>query len=300
MNLAHLKQACEGTAQEVRAQYLSPNNGKDTNILRAETREAILGKDWFKKSSPIIQAQLLGLFELRDANDCLGFLQHLAWRPPIIGGVSVEELTWLGIPQERIYGIFAQFGVKRLDDDFRFRYQFFSWRQGPYSGSKGLILVRSAGETTHLVLSTVNSFAGGAPLYDLPGGFFFSPQDFSKKVSGFLRETSEEIGLGPEDVDEVIDIGPIHVDPGLTNNMPTLYLALIKEEAAAKIKVGQVVNPDIREMKSYPVIVPVSELWGPTGHALMNTNGMFARCTLAAICLGLIKVPDLSSFLLIA
>ncbi|OGY78544.1 MAG: hypothetical protein A3B74_04240 [Candidatus Kerfeldbacteria bacterium RIFCSPHIGHO2_02_FULL_42_14] len=292
MNITQLKQACEETAQIIRAQYLPPTQGsKDAEIIRLETRKTILEKDWFKKSSPVIQAQLLGLFELRDANDCIGFLQHLAHRPTIIGGVSIEEMTYLGIPAERVYGIFVQFGVKRLDDDFRFRYQFFSWRQGPYSGSKGLVLVRSEGETTHLILSVANSFAAGQSLYDLPGGFFFSPQDFSKKISGFLRETSEEIGLGPEDVEEVIDIGPIHVDPGLTNNMPTLYLALIKEPAAAKIKVGQVVNPDIREMKSYPVIIPASDLWGPEGHVLKNTNGMFARCVLAGLSLGLLKGP---------
>lgn len=254
---------------------------------RKEIEARLKDRPWFANTSTELQDCLIGLPE-----NCNGFLQHLAGRPLEGGGVRLVRLRDLLFPQNQmIFGFFVNFEVEKLDDPQKhFNYQYFIWKQGPMSGTKGVVLVEDAEEITHVVCLKGFSFAVGDTTFDCPGGFGTGDKATIKEQ--FLVELQEELGLPEMKVERIIQLGFNLVDRGLTSNCPAMIAAVISGENARSIKAGKYVNVDPYEMESGAVVVPVGKLWGPDGFMMKNNDGFFLGCLARLIALGEIQVPN--------
>lgn len=288
MEVPYMVQNIQDRTAQLRTKYIPQT------MERAQIERALKEKPWFKNTEREIQNRLLGLPGADDPNNNgNGFLAHLAWRPEIGGGVQIVAMSTLLIPAGRIYGIFSQFKVRKTDNTgLDFFYQYFSWRQGPSSGSKGVIIVRDRdGDISHIVIPRIFSFGVGAEVFDTVGGFAFDEVGIVGLVQRFLTEAQEEIGIDPKHVKRIIPLGLLHLDPGMGPNCPDIFAAEIGEEALATIKAGQYVNPDPYEMKSVPIVLKSESLWGPNGHVMTNTNAYFSACLLRLLALGEMRMP---------
>lgn len=258
---------------------------KEKSKARQAIETRLRDRDWFAFTSAEVRDSLLGLGE-----DCNGMLEHLVNRPPEGGGVRLVRLRDLLFPQNQmIFGFFVNFEVQKLDDpDKHFNYQYFIWKQGPMSGTKGVVLVEQAEEITHVVCLKGFSFAVGDDTYDCPGGFGTGDKATIKEQ--FLLELQEELGLGEMDV-RYIQLGYNLVDRGLTANCPAMIAAVISGEDAKSIQKGKYVNVDQYEMESGAVIVPIEQLWGPDGFMMKNNDGFFLGCMARLIALREILPP---------
>lgn len=263
-------------------------------------------KSWFRKSSRAVRSILLGLpikgmddgypeaLLEAEKQDCSGFLEHLVNRPDEGGGVKLLYIESILLPPTAIFGIFLNFKVQNLTDPSKeFCYQYFGWRQGPMSGAKGLILVECEGAITHVVCQRGFSFAVGAEVFDCPGGFAEANETtLNAMLPRFQKEVQEELGIDSMKLLRPLDLGPVHLDRGMTFNCPRLFAAVIDGSTASKIREGEHVNPDVYEMRSGPVIVPVSQLYGANGFLMRNTDAYFHACVSRLIALGVIKGPS--------
>jgi len=244
-----------------------------TKTLEA-TKNTIKEKPWFRASDTDIQAKLISLGE-----ECAGFLEDLAKRPDVIAGVRVLALVELLIPKRMpIYGIFPVFLVQREDDlSFVYTYQYFSWRQGPLAGAKGILLVEgSNSEITHVIVNSGEKFATGKATYDGFGGFAEVGEDsIASMIARFREEIREELGLQEIVIKEIVDLGRLRVDAGMTNNHPKIFAAIIDGTQAAKIDEGMKPNPDKRELQMGTVIVPIEKL---PEFTFENDDAFFLSC----------------------
>ena len=223
-----------------------------------ETRERVVdqlaGKPWWKATKPSLQQQVLSLPE-----NCNGFLEDLSQRPTEIGGVRILALDALLIPDAPIFGIFPVFLVQNLKNPaVIFRYQYFSWKQGPNSGAKGLVLVRQEERITHIICLRGESFAVGGLTFDCIGGF--GDPESPTLQDQFMTELKEELGDPGIQVEETILLGKGYPDRGQTNNHPSLFAAIISGQQLHRLSEIEADNPDIYEMRSSMVVIPVEKL----------------------------------------
>lgn len=262
--------------------------------IRTRLVEQLRVLPWFQATKPELQQKLLSLPE-GPKNNCNGFLEHLVNRQAEGGGVRLMSLHDLLIPtlkDGQIYGLFPVFTVQKLDKpEIVFTYQYFSWRQGSESGSKGLVLMKGRiGEITHVVCLRDFSFAVGNDTFDLIGGFAeIDEESVTKIVQAARREICEELGLERFELHEVIKLGPVHVDRGMTPNCPQLFAAVIDGSDATRLDQTKNTNSDIYEMAAGPRIIPVADLWGPSGFIMQNTDSFFGTCIARLIALGALK-----------
>lgn len=240
-----------------------------------EVKEAIKQKPWFKATRYSLQQELLSLGE-----ECIGFLTELEARPKVISGVRVISLEGILIPDVRpIFGIFAYFKVQRTDNlEVVYHYQYFTWRQGSESGSKGVLLVENDDCITHVILNQGEKFSTGFGVYDVFGGFGEPNDKFMENVlTNFQKEICEELGMSKLTIKEIVTLGRLLTDAGMTNNAPQLFAAVIDGKEAAKISEGDTDNPDVYELGMGTVIVPVERL----GEFIdINDDGYFHACLL--------------------
>jgi len=263
---------------------------------RQEIEAVLTSKPWFEVSSPEIKKLLLGLPGSDvPAQNCNGYLAHLANRPTVAGGVKVRKINDVLIPPGRIFGIFTNIEVEKVADaKVVFCYQYFSWRQGPESGAKGLVLIKGrSGKVTHGVMLNGYSFAVGADTPDMVGGFAEANETGVKGfLKNFTREMCEELGVPDLVIEEVMPLGNLLVDRGMTNNCPAIYGATIDAASADKIPLGQWKNPDPYEMSAVPNIVPIEKFWGPTGLVATSNDAYFLACVARLVANGTLKVPQ--------
>jgi hypothetical protein len=212
--------------------------------------------------------------------ECAGFLADLANRPDVIANVRVLKLEELLIPKPKpIYGIFPVFRVRRVDDPSSdgYTYQYFSWCQGPLSGAKGILLVEGAhGEITHLIVNQGEKFATGGVTYDGFGGFAEVSEDsIASMITRFHKEILEELGLKEIIIKDIVDLGRLRVDAGMTNNYPKIFAAIIDGTQAAKIDEGMKQNADKRELQMETVLVPIERL---PEFTFANDDAFFLSC----------------------
>ncbi|MEO5928121.1 MAG: hypothetical protein ABIO72_05360 [Patescibacteria group bacterium] len=268
---------------------------------RQEIEEKLTSQTWFKASSSTVQLRLLSLpGDLTEEDkkakkpdqSCNGYLADLAMRPESEGGVKVRRILEVLIPEGRIFGIFTNIEVEIIKKpEVVFAYQYFSWRQGPQSGAKGMVLIRDkAGKFTHTVVLQGYSFGPGKNTPDLPGGFAeVNEAGIAGMLTRFKTELCEELGVPDLKVTEVISLGPFYSDRGMTNNHPELFAAIIDASEATKSPEGQHRNPDPYEMQFVPNIVPISALWGPNGLLATSEDGYFATCAARLIGRGILN-----------
>lgn len=270
---------------------------------RRDIEAVLTSKPWFEASSPEIKKLLLELpgkdpVEIggkpADQN-CNGYLAHLANRPTIAGGVKVRKISEVLFPPGRKFGILTNIEVESVKDaKVVFCYQYFSWRQGPESGAKGLVLIKGrSGKVTHGVMLNGYSFAVAAVTPDMVGGFAEANETGVKGfLKNFTREMCEELGAPDLVIEEVVPLGNLLVDRGMTNNCPALFSAIIDAANAEKIPLGQWKNPDPFEMSAVPNIVPIEKFWGPTGLVATTNDAFFLACVARLVANGTLQVPQ--------
>ena len=197
---------------------------EETGKLKS-VREKLKTRKWFKNSSKAIREKLQ---EMAENPRTHGFVEDIANRPDEIGGVKQLKLAKLEhAPKKyRIYGVASWFLVEK--DKKKWVEGFYSWGMGPKSGAKLLVLLRHKGEITHLALIKNDKFPVGAKVYDIVGGF---PKLNESIFELITRKLEEELGIheGNESmkVGEIIGLGRVMPDPGMTNNHPFLYAIVV-------------------------------------------------------------------------
>lgn len=246
-------------------------------------------RPWYRATAPSLQQRLRALPE-----HCRGFLEDLAARPSEGGGVRLINLDALLVPDTgKVFGIFVIFRVQRLDNPaLVYWYQYFSWAQGPASGAKGVVLVRRGSDVTHVLTLRGFKFATGAVEHDCVGGFAeVSRQGIEGVLKNFEREIAEELGVSTLRLQEVIPIGRLRVDAGLTNSAPALFAAIVDGVEMSKVPSGEVPNPDPFELRARTVVTPVEALWGSAGLVAVNDDAFFLACIVRLVSLGILQRP---------
>jgi len=223
--------------------------------LKPEQKEIFTGlskHDWFKKTAPELKLELAQLPEDHD-----GFLKDLVMRPDSLGGMKVERL--LKLPRGN-YALIPMFETENEKDGKKGTYEYVSWKNGPESGAKGLVLVKGKnGQISHFILLRGDKFATGQQEWDLTGGFGEKDDKTKGPFATITREVQEEFGLKELKIQTTLPLGRMRPDAGMTNNHPELFAVIIDAEQASKINENSV-NLDPKELKAGPLIVPIKQL----------------------------------------
>jgi hypothetical protein len=251
---------------------------------RIEIIHQLQERPWYQATSPFLQLELMTLPQSgRENHD--GFLQDLVARPEEMGGITVLHLERLSRGN---FGLVPIFRVRNAAGT-EYTYEYFSWRYGSESGAKGIVFVENNGQLTHFIILRGEKFATGKLEWDLVGGFAdLNVDGVSALMQRIAVEVKEELGLPELTIKRVVDFGPHLVDAGQTNNRPVLFAAVIDGSEAEHLS-SQPVNPDQFELRSGPVIFPISQLLELVKEI---QDGMYRSAAILAIAHGLIDLRN--------
>ena len=267
---------------------------RGTTYMRAvigltTARQAIMDqleqRQWFRATDIGLQMQLAYL-PMDGAENSDGFLRDLAARPEHIAGVTVLHMERL----ER--GNFAYISVFRVANDAgtEYTYEYVSWRQGPLSGAKGIVLITENGEITKFAVLRGAKFATGKIEWDTIGGFIDLDVDgVTSLPDRIVVEIKQELGLEDLRISTVHDLGFATIDAGMTNNRPRIFAAVIDGSEAQRVPVYPD-NPDEFELRSGVVVLPIENF---LSHAEDNTDTFFRSVAMALLAKGIIDVRKL-------
>lgn len=257
-----------------------------------ETRNSIMEhlkkKKWFQETSKQLQMQLYELPQLGKENHD-GFLKDLASRPEHFGGLEVISMIKFSRGNFMLLPVFK---VRRNNDGFEYTYEYVSYRQGRVPGAKGIVFIQKDDKITHFVLLKGYKFAT-AKLEDDSFGGFMDPNDTHTPTLNetMIRELKEELGISNLILERDYDLGSIAIDPGMTNNTPRLFAAVINGDEAKKIT-EKPVNPDSLELSASIIVAPISQI--PQFIKEVNES-FFLACISRAIVYGIIPHDILKS-----
>lgn len=197
--------------------------------------------DWFRNSKLAIQKKLVDLAKNAKAS---GFVEDLANRPETVSGFKQLQITKLehAIDKHQIYGVAVWFEVEDSKGG-RHTEGFYSWAMGVKSGAKMLVLVRHKEKLTHIALTKEQKFAVGSEIYNLPGGF---PRVNESVFDLIHRKLEDDLGVdvrsGNITVGDIIGLGRVMPDAGMTNNHPFLYTVVLDltDNIFPPIRMGEV------------------------------------------------------------
>lgn len=199
----------------------------EQNLVRYEiVMKNLESKKWYQASSDSVKDEIksLGINP-----STFGYVEDLAMREDQLSGDKLIKLDKIahGEPEFGIYGITTWFDVLNEKKETR-QEGYFSWGWGPKSGAKLLVLVRRNKEITHFAFQRENKFPTGAVDYSLAGGF---PKLNESILNFIIRSLKKDLGLDIKDggvtLNEIISLGRIEPDSGMTNNHPNLYAVII-------------------------------------------------------------------------
>ena len=99
---------------------------------------------------------------------------------------------------------------------------------GTKSGAKLLVLTRHKGKISHLALLKNEKFPVGAKVFDLAGGFPRLDESVFELITRKLKDELGIDGMSPSmRIGEIIGLGRVMPDAGMTNNHPFLYAVII-------------------------------------------------------------------------
>lgn len=229
----------------------------DQNLVRYEiVIKNLESKKWFQASSDVIKKELK---TLAMNPSTFGYVEDLAAREEKIGNDTILRLDKVvhAQPEFGIYGIASWFEVESSEKVKRFE-GLYSWGWGPKSGAKLLVLVRRKGEITHFAFQREEKFPVGSVVYNLAGGF---PKLNESVLNFIIRSLKKDLGLDIRDGDitlnEILSLGRVAPDSGMTNNHPNLY-AVILDFAEGKFPDVQI--GDKFEEGTGIVLWPISEI----------------------------------------
>lgn len=183
-------------------------------------------RTWFKNSAQEVQKELMDLAENPEVH---GFVEDIAGRPDKVGKETQLRLVKLEhSPKDYgIYGISSWFETETEDGKKKIE-GYYSWAWGPKSGAKLLLLVKDGESITHLIVLRNDKFPIGDRVFDIVGGFSQQNESVYEFV---LRKIKEELGFDASDgvvkVEDIIGLGRIMPDAGMTNNHPLLYSVVL-------------------------------------------------------------------------
>ena len=199
----------------------------EQNLVRYEiVIKNLESKKWYQASSELIKDEIktLGINP-----STFGYVEDLAGREDHLNGDLILKLTKIehADPKFGIYGIGSWFEVINKEKKKRME-GYYSWGWGPKSGAKLLVLVKRNGEITHLATQREQKFPTGGIEYTLAGGF---PKLDESVLDFIVRSFQKDLNLSvtKKDVtlDQIISLGRLNPDSGMTNNKPNLYAVIV-------------------------------------------------------------------------
>ena len=199
----------------------------EENLVRYEiVMKNLNSKEWYQASSPAIKKEIKNLAL---APSTFGYVEDLAARGDTLVGDKILKLTKIVHADTKfgIYGIASWFEV--IDEKKEMRSEgFYSWGWGPKSGAKLLVLVRRKGEITHFAFQREQKFPAGGVMYNLAGGF---PRLNESVLDFIIRSLKRDLDLDVRNngvtLNEIISLGRVSPDTGMTNNHPNLYAVIV-------------------------------------------------------------------------
>lgn len=229
----------------------------EANLVRYEmVIKNLEAKGWFQNSSDEVKTQLKTLVMNPST---FGYVEDLSNHEDKSGHDTLVKLIKVdhAPPEFGIYGITTRFIVKDEKGDERSE-GYYSWGWGPKSGAKLLVLVRRNGEFTHLAFQKENKFPTGSIEYNLAGGL---PKLNESVLNFIFRSLKKDLNLdakkGNITLNEIVSLGRVTPDSGMTNNHPNLY--------AVVVDFGEDVYPEIQKGVKFEenegvVLWPINEV----------------------------------------
>ena len=188
---------------------------------RQKLIEPFFNKDWFKNTDFEVQKELLSLPEDHD-----GFVEDLSNRPDEIGEVNIIKLLKLSRGNFLLIPVFE---VRSDVNNQVFSYEYVSWKSGQYAGMRGVIFLETEGKITHFIVNRAHKFSTGGKVLDSVGGLFLKlnkniPVNLPKKLE---QEICYHLGTKTLKFKKILDLGKIYPDYGMSNNVSTLFAAII-------------------------------------------------------------------------
>ncbi|AKM82859.1 dTDP-glucose 4,6-dehydratase [Candidatus Woesebacteria bacterium RIFOXYC1_FULL_31_51] len=218
----------------------------EQNLIRYEiVIRNLESKKWYQNSSEKIKKEIksLGINP-----STFGYVEDLAGREDHLDGDTILSLEKIehGDPKYGIYGIGSWFEVENTKKEKRME-GYYSWGWGPKSGAKLLVLIKRRGEITHLATQRELKFPTGAIEYTLPGGL----PTLNESVLDFIvRSLQKDLNLSVANndavLDQIISLGRLNPDSGMTNNKPNLYAIVVdlSNELYTDVKKGDKFEED--------------------------------------------------------
>lgn len=216
-------------------------NFVEENLVRYDiVMKNLESKNWYKNTSPETKKELKSL---AGNVSTFGYVEDLSFRNDKMNGDTVHKLVKIEHSDSRfgIYGIATWFEVEDKGGKKRME-GYFSWGWGPKSGAKLLVLLKKKGDITHFAFQKEVKFAIGSETYTLPGGF---PRLNESVLDFIIRSIKKDLGIDMKKNDitisEIISLGRITPDSGMTNNHPNLYAVILEvgEKGTCKLDVSE-------------------------------------------------------------
>lgn len=229
----------------------------EQNLVRYEiVFKNLESKKWFQNSPEDIKIKVKTLI-LNPST--FGYVEDLAGREEVIGTDKILRLVKVehAVPEFGVYGIASWFEVEGSDGSKKME-GYYSWGWGPKSGAKLLVLVRRDKEITHFAFQREQKFPTGSIVYNLAGGF---PKLNESVLDFIIRSLKKDLELDIRNdgvtLNEIISLGRVAPDSGMTNNHPNLYAVIVDFEEA---KYNLVKKGDKFEEGEGIVLWPISEI----------------------------------------
>lgn len=191
------------------------------SINRQKLIESLQTKTWFQNTDPKLQEEVISLPEDHD-----GFLEDLVGRSDEVGEVDILRLLKLGRGNHLLIPVFE---VRSNVNNQTFTYEYVSWKSGQYAGMRGIIFLETEGKITHFLVNRAQKFSTGGKVLDSVGGLFLKldkniPVNLPKKLE---QEICYHLGTKDLVFKKILDLGKIYPDYGMSNNVSTLFAAII-------------------------------------------------------------------------
>ena len=200
----------------------------EENLVRYEiVKKNMQSKKWYQKSSEEIKKEIHAL-ALNPST--FGYVEDLAMREDCIDGDTLIRLTKIvhSDPEFGIYGIGTWFEVENSKKQKRME-GYYSWGWGPKSGAKLLVLIKRHDKITHFAFQREAKFPTGSVVYNLAGGF---PKLNESVLNFIIRSLKKDLALDIKEGDitlsEIVSLGRVIPDSGMTNNHPNIYAVILE------------------------------------------------------------------------
>ncbi len=258
----------------------------EANLVRYEmVIKNLESKVWYQDSDEAIKTEIK---ELAANPATFGYVEDLSSREDKISSDTLLKLVKIEHADRKygIYGIATWFLVENSVGERRCE-GYYSWGWGPKSGAKLLVLVKRNGEFTHFAFRREGRFSTSAFEYNLAGGF---PKLNESVLSFILRSLKKDLNLdiqkGGITLSEIVSLGRVSPDVGMTNNHPNLYAVMLdfSEKEYPDIKIGD----KFEEAEGF-VLWPVTE----TSEIVSKCDDAYFLAAMARLTLSGIYTIDL-------